>query len=187
MKPFPLCGQGSNRCMSRAWTEHGQSPRVKQFSSSDGFPVQHPQCCCASLQPHSCCSWSPGSAPQTPPWHCQLQHSRAQGPLFLNPAPAFPALLCTVTSQTQSSPVPFRDLPNPQGERRSRGRLGTKPSTFHSIPGMLNPPQTLCPQFQPLCLAAAPAQDCTAVPRDSTHAAFFSNRGFLGLQLLHLC
>lgn len=95
---------------------------------------------------------------------------------FLNPALGLPALLCRVISQTQRSQISFSYLSNPPGEWSSRGRYSTKLSLCHLLAGWA-PPPTLCPKFQ------LPAQDYTAVPRDSTHTAFFSNRDFLVLAL----
>lgn len=158
------------------------SPRVKPLQPAQTFPGQQPQCqspAVASLQPRPCCSWcqqeSPTKHPLAVPTAApagQSVPSQAAQHSWIQLLDSLHCFAESVTSQTQRSHISLSYLSNPQGEWSSRGRHSTKPSMFHFL-ACSTPPQTLCPKFQPLCLAAAPSSGLHCRAKGlNTHSIF---------------
>lgn len=103
---------------------------------------------------------------------------------FLNPAPGFPALLCRVSDQSDTREVKFPSVTFPAHKVSGAADESMASNLPHSISWHVKlPHKPSAPNSSPSGWQQLPAQDYAAVPRDSTHTAFLSNRGFLVLAL----
>lgn len=129
------------------------------------------------------------SAHQTSPWQCQLQAQ--QGRVSLPRLLSIPESSSWISSTALQSKCPVRhregEFPSvtfPAHKVSRAAEEGMAPNLPCSISWHVKLPHKPCaPNSSPSAWQQLPAQDYTAVPRDSTHAAFFSNRGFLVLAL----
>lgn len=169
-----------------AWTELLATKPTSETIQPAQIPSAASQVPCCGLPAHSHCSRCQREAPpnislavptadlagQSVPSQA-AQHSWTQLLHFQHCSAEWPD-----TENSNFLQLPFQPT---RLEQQRKAQHQTFPVPFT---GMLNSPhQPSAPNSSPSAWQLLPAQDYTAVPRDSTHTAFFSNRDFLVLAL----